>query len=527
MKTLNLLTTGAFAAMMLLSSCTKDVNDGPGAGNGNDNGVVEGVATYATVTLSQKGGARTYADPGQNPDYANPDSEASAAEKNINDAAVLVFSDKDILEKVVVLKNGGNGTFGGTFPTTTGKKRLYALANLSEPKYEAIAALAGEAKQLPNVCKVIQQIANINEAAKVGAQPDGSDGNFYMSNVYKLDATIEDQITVLNKTEDEVKDGTDETANNFKIYIGRMTAKVSLAFANNLVPKSGDGAFDAAGAVYRVRNNPTRFYTFPVYDNAQNMQLLSPYFERTYDVKNPVDYADNNASVGKADFFDNGHDNNPDDGINHTFVAPNVDSYLTENSPKEAMRHKVTFLSIKSKWTPNENAVLLNADGTEVADKTTALKKITNDAANNGNDGTFWRVQYWKDGIIAGYAKGIYIDKPTHYTAIDGTAPDQDAFAADRDAAKRDGGYLIVEYTGGIAYYAYWMNNGDQNNGIAKKYALKRNNHFKLTITSVDGIGEPDEDDNLDKEEAIEADTHMKATIEVLNWNEVIIDGGI
>lgn len=40
-------------------------------------------------------------------------------------------------------------------------------------------------------------------------------------------------------------------------------------------------------------------------------------------------------------------------------------------------------------------------------------------------------------------------------------------------------------------------------------------------------MGEPTEDDNLDKDEDLEADASMKATIEVLNWNVVDIEGGI
>lgn len=62
---------------------------------------------------------------------------------------------------------------------------------------------------------------------------------------------------------------------------------------------------------------------------------------------------------------------------------------------------------------------------------------------------------------------------------------------------------------------------------IAEKYTLKRNNHFVVNIISVDGVGDPDEDDNFDKDDNIEADTYMKAKISVLNWNVVDIEGGI
>lgn len=526
MKTLNFLTTGAAAAMLLLGSCTKDA-DNP-QGGGGEGGVVEGIPTYATVSLSQRTGAGTYADAG---DYVNGNSQASDVEKKITDAVVLVFNSDDVLENYVKFEDAELATepYAKTFATTTGKKRLYALANLGDySKIEAIFnGQTAANKKLSNVCKVIQQIADISGAT--------TDNKFWMSNVYKLGATIEDQVTVLNvdQTTAGGGDGDDPTKNNFKVYIGRMVSKVTPTFADNLVINSGDGTIeikdehDAVVAEYRVRNNPTRFYTFPVYEN---VQLVSPYYKRTYDLPNPTDYADGNTKVGKNDFFDNGHE----DGGNHTFVKAATDSYLTENSPKEAKRHKVTFLSIKAKWTPNANALLLDADGSIADDAAATLKKITDaaDAVPAGNGGTFYRVQKWENGKIVGYCPGIYADTPRRWTDVGGTPGNGEgalnAAVADRNAAKASANacYLIVTYDQGMAYWAYWMRSR-LDGTIAEKYALKRNNHYKVNIISVDGVGEPTEDDNLDKDEDLEADASMKATIEVLNWNVVDIEGGI
>lgn len=521
MKTLNFLTTGAAAAMLLLGSCTKDVDNPQGGGNG-DGGVVEGIPTYATVSLSQRSGAGTYADAG---DYVGGNSGATDEEKGITSAAVLVFNQNDVLENYVKFEaeDIAKDPKAKTFSTTTGKKRLFAVANLPDASYttlenifkggpkdpaNAAAGNYGAAdKQLANICKIIQTITAIGDAT--------TDNGFYMSNVYPLNETTERQVTVENIAKDVVDggDGKDETKNNFTIYIGRMTGKVTLSFAEKLEIKSGDGAFDKDGALYRVRNNPKRFYTFPVYEKNTNV-LSSPYYALNYD---PIDGTGTYpAALGAADYFDNGHD----DAGNHTFVATTVNSYLTENSPQDAKRHKVTFLSIKSKWTPDENATFLNADGSKVADpKTDGAEAI----AKAG--GTFWRVQKWEGGVIKGYVDGIYVAEPTAYTDTEGNA-NQNKFATDRADAKEKGGYLKVEYTNGMAYYAYWMRS-KLDGAIAEKYALKRNNHYKVNIISVDGVGEPTEDDNLDKDEDIEADTYMKASIEVLNWNEVEINGGI
>lgn len=496
MKTLNFLTTGAAAAMLLLGSCTKDA-DNP-QGGGGEGGVVEGIPTYATVSLSQRTGAGTYADAG---DYVNGTSQASEVEKKITDAVVLVFNSDDVLENYVKFEDAELATapYAKTFATTTGKKRLYALANLED--YSAIENIfngqTAANKKLSNVCKVIQQIADISGAT--------TDNKFWMSNVYKLGATIEDQVTVQKG---------DENTNNFTIYIGRMVAKVTPTFAADLVVNSGDGTIKTDNAEYRVRNNPTRFYTFPVYEK---VQLVSPYYDIEYNLAGATGEANEYPNkLNPIDFFDNG-----------TAAAfgktMGQDSYLTENSPKEAKRHKVTFLSIKAKWTPSKDALFLNANGSVAGDLSGTI---------TGNQGTFYRVQKWQGGKIVGYCPGIYAETPARWTEVGGTPGNGEGTlntaVADRNAAKAsaDACYLIVTYDQGMAYWAYWMRSR-LDGTIAEKYALKRNNHYKVNIISVDGVGEPTEDDNLDKDEDLEADASMKATIEVLNWNVVDIEGGI
>lgn len=503
MKTLNILTTGAFATLLLLGSCTKDV-DNP-QGGGGEGGVVEGIPTYATVSLSQRTGAGTYVGPED--DYVNGTSQATEVEKKITDAVVLVFNSDDVLENYVKFEDAelAAAPYAKIFATTTGKKRLYALANLGNySKIEAIFnGQTAANKKLSNVCKVIQQIADISGAT--------TDNEFWMSNVYKLGATIEDQVTVQKG---------DENTNNFTIYIGRMVSKVTPTFAADLVVNSGDGDIDTDNAEYRVRNNPNRFFSFPVY-NAAGL-LTSPYYDRNYTEGGSYD-AD---GLGAGDYFDNGHDADDADGIAHTFVAAGTDSYLTENSPKEAKRHKVTFLSIKAKWEPNKNATFLAADGTKME------AAAGMEAIKTPNQGTFYRVQKWKSGKIEGYCPGIYTAQPTafHKETIDDATDGVRAELVSREVAKADQTadtkYVVATYTNGMAYWAYWMRSR-LDGTIAEKYALKRNNHFKVNIISVDGVGDPNEDDILDKDEDLEADASMKATIEVLKWNVVDIEGGI
>lgn len=544
MKTLNILTTGAFATLLLLGSCTKDVDNPNSPGGGGEGGVVEGIPTYATISLSQRTGAGTYAEePGDGgdegegqgkpeDDYVNGDEEnspASDAEKKITRASVLVFNSNDILENYVEFNASdlAANPVAKRFATTTGQKRLYALANLPDANRQEIKDIfngtdghTAADKKLSHISQIVQKIDKIADATK--------DNEFWMSNVYKLGATLEDQVTVQNIQDSTAVDGgTGPNENNFTIYIGRMVSKVTPSFADDLVVNSGDGTIDKDGATYRVRNNPTRFYTFPVYED---VQLVSPHYKPAYNLAGGIGPENEYPNkLNAVDFFCNGdataHDADGEPEGAATFTPMKTASYLTENSPKDATRHKVTFLSIKAKWTPDANAVFLAADGT-VADATTTLTKI-----NGENGGTFWRVQKWENGKITGYCAGIYADKPTGY--VDGTpGVDEPATAnlkASREEAKTSptACYLPVEYTGGgTSYWAYWMRSR-LDGTIAEKYTLKRNNHFVVNIISVDGVGDPDEDDNFDKDDNIEADTYMKAKISVLDWNVVDIEGGI
>lgn len=513
MKTLNFLTTGAAAAMLLLGSCTKDVDNPQGGGNG-DGGVVEGIPTYATVTLSQRSGAGTYADPPTNPDYTKPESGVEGAEGTLNSAIVIVFNNFDIYE---THKELANGQKSATFNTTTGYKTLLALGNLTDAAKKKVTDVLKENLKLSDFQKVVQQIASIDDVTKKTGADGADEGNFWMSNVYKLNATAEKKDLV----------GTDKDKNNFTIYIGRMIAKVTPSFDAKLnYGADAGGTLNTTGAEYRVRNNPTRFYTLPVYEG---LQLMSPYYHATYPLDGTGGYkdADETKTLGAADFFDN------------TFVAMGANSYLTENSPQEAKRHKVTFLSIKAKWVPDENATFLNADGSKVADpKTDGADAIAK------NKGTFWRVQKWQEGKMIGYCPGIYTAQPT--AAHSGTEIGETANITDIETVRDDAitasmdretpddetspykvAYLAVEYTEGTAYWAYWMKNSNTGE-IAQKYTLKRNNHFKVTISAVDGVGDPNEDDILDNDkEDIETNIDMTANIVVLDWNQVDIEGGI
>lgn len=530
MKKHNLFTVGALAAAMLFSACNKDM-DVPSGSTGGGQDVVEGIPTYAKVEITQRASSSTYAGAG---DYVQGESAASDEEKKINSAYVLIFDKMGVLERTQQLTADGEGkVFSATFPITTGVKKCFAVANVpltddedQDTEFGKILTefAKGTPYKLDAVRSAILQIASIKEAT------DTDEGKgFYMGNVYKLGAMDEETHTIEKASETDV---TDNGKNNITIYIGRMVSKVTPKFTATADTQIGGVLTDQK---YRVRNNPKRFYLFPVYtkDGEEDKKvdvLSSPYFGISqYDWTQPADQYPTTLTLGS--FFSNNHSADGQAEDETRFAPFGTDSYLTENSPKTPLRRKATMLSIRGKWTPN-NDQILNAAGVATNAKLTDV------------DGTFCRVQIIgaaedaNKGLILGYLPGVYdVTDPATITVAwketigdEGTQDNKITLTGGNGTGKLDGAavnYKAVVYTGGICYYGYWMKQNINGASVAQQYAIKRNNHYNVSISSVDGPGDPTEDDVLNKPDEIEADSYMKAIIEVLNWNVVDIEGGI
>lgn len=515
----------ALALMVGLASCSKDAEGPLGGGSGPGN-VAEGIPTYASVTLSQNTNVGTYA--ANDPNYVTGNSQATENEKKIASAYVLIFDKMGVLERTEQLTDAGGGIFSATFPITTGEKKCFAVANIPVKEADGIkdtpfgAILTGFAKGTPYkldaVRSTILSIASIAEATDI-------DDGFYMGNVYKLGATDEETHIIEQATQEEVT-AQEDPKNNITIYIGRMVSKVTPKFTATDETQIGGKLSDLT---YRVRNNPKRFYLFPVYgkDDKQGDVLTSPYFAITnYNWAEPTDkYDDGQLTLGS--FFSN---NAHADGATvdaTSFVAFETDSYMSENSPKEPQRRKATMLSIRGKWTPNKDQVL---DGNGVA---------TGKDLETAGGSTFCRVQIINEenNMILGYLPGVYdvAEAADVKIAWKETIGDEAGKLTMQEGGKLTGQnydgktvtYQAVKYDQGICYYGYWLKQNINGASVAQMYAIKRNNHYNVSISSVDGPGDPTEDDVLNKEDEVEADSYMKATIEVLNWNAVAIEGGI
>jgi len=85
-------------------------------------------------------------------------------------------------------------------------------------------------------------------------------------------------------------------------------------------------------------------------------------------------------------------------------------------------------------------------------------------------------------------------------------------------------------YTDGIAYYDLYLN--DTENAIADidKYVIERNTIWSVTIVSVSGCGEPNENElpAVKKPDApLDVDTYLQAEIHVEDWTPRAQEGGI
>lgn len=525
---------GALALMMALSSCTKE-NGTEGSGGDSGQEVVEGLSTYASISISQSARPGTYAG----------GAEAQDKEGTINKATVFVVSADGIVRKKIDITT----TATTAFQTTTGKKYLYALVNLPDKLLEDIKE--GETKW--EEVQTTMQALMTYEAFEIligGTNPDDPTTGFWMSNFYGVEGV--QPVVVVEATEAEVN-ATDQTKkNNFTINVGRMVAKVKPQITENTANCGGV----LSNMQYRMRQYPKYIYLFQQY---QTDTVMTPYYAAAWEKSaTPLWTVDNPTKVSQHDYFEDVTTTGTADAPVYTpefstlaYTKANpaetpVSSYVTENTTKVGdgikIRNKGTYLSIKATFdlTNSVGKVFLTADGKKDATAYTAGT-------------TFYRVAYYNaSGEIERYCGGLYLDnttKPTKvlgkttgwnwgqkiefWTATDTGKTEGEAKGAENiaDTEWRTGdtgaGYELVEYENAVCYYGMWLFDQAMGDNLTKKYSVLRNREYAVSITSVAGLGDAKEDDVVNKPDDVESDSHMKALITVEPWVVVNVDGGI
>lgn len=519
---------GALALMMALSSCTKE-NGTEGSGGDSGQEVVEGLSTYASISISQSARPGTYAG----------GAEAEKKEGIINKATVFVVSADGIVRKKIDITT----TATTAFQTTTGKKYLYALVNLPDKLLEDIKE--GETKW--EEVQTTMQALMTYEAFEIligGTNPDDPTTGFWMSNFYGVEGVQPVVVVEATKDEVDIKDG----KNNFTINVGRMVAKVKPQITVNTANCGGG----LSNMQYRMRQYPKYIYLFQQY---QTDTVMTPYYAAAWEKSNnPLWTVDDPTKVSQHDYFEDVDNAGTAEfsTLADTKTNPAADlvpSYVTENTTKVGdgikIRNKGTYLSIKATFNLEKSAgnVFLTADGKKDATAYTAGT-------------TFYRVAYYNaSGEIDHYCGGLYLDNTTKPTKVlgkttgwnwgqkieflskdeataankpEGEAKDAEDIA---DTEWRTGdtgaGYELVEYKDAVCYYGMWLFDQAMGDNLTKKYSVLRNREYAVSITSVAGLGDAKEDDVVNKPDDVESDSHMKALITVEPWVLVNVDGGI
>lgn len=544
---------GALALMMALSSCTKE-NGTEGSGGDSGQEVVEGLSTYASISISQSARPGTYAG----------GAEAEAKEGTINKATVFVVSADGIVRKKLAVDTQTNAT--AAFQTTTGKKYLYALVNLPDKLLKDIE----EGKTKWEAVQTTMQALMTYEAFEIligGANPDDpTTTGFWMSNFYGVEGV--QPVVVVEASEAEVNSTSADKKNNFTINVGRMVAKVTPQITENTANCGGV----LSNMQYRMRQYPKYIYLFQQYQADATApggfldQVMTPYYFAIWQKSDkPLWTVDDPTKISKHDYFEDVKNTGTAEAPVYTpefstlaytkatdaAEKTPVPSYVTENTTEVGgqnnikIRNKGTYLSIKATFNLEKSAgnVFLTADGKKDATAYTAGT-------------TFYRVAYYNEqGEILHYCGGLYLDNTTKPTKVLGKTTGwnwgqkieflskDEATAANKPEGEAKGaediagtewrtgdtgaGYELVEYKDAVCYYGMWLFDQAMGDNLTKKYSVLRNREYAVSITSVAGLGDAKEDDVVNKPDDVESDSYMKALITVEPWVPVSVEGGI
>ena len=234
----------AAISMLSFASCETD----PAAEKNPADGVVEGIPTTATITLTNA------------PSTMADTEEGKPNESKITNATLYVFNNADVLESIVPFEQADVQASKVTFQTTTGAKRLFVCANMNDIlapfdfKTVTTAANPTAVTKLDAFKKTQATIANFTSIT--------TDNKVWMTNLEAQPA----QETV-----------TANGANKFTVSIGRACAKVRLSLGTGVV--GSGGTLD--DLKFKTKNNPNTMYLMPVYEGANytGKQLLTPYYE--------------------------------------------------------------------------------------------------------------------------------------------------------------------------------------------------------------------------------------------------------
>ncbi|WP_294470501.1 Mfa1 family fimbria major subunit [uncultured Bacteroides sp.] len=555
-------------ATLTFAACNNEELPAEVTGNNGNAEVVEGVPTYARLTVQMDGVKRT----------RTATETGTADEQNVKNIHVYVFAN-GLFETSTgpsgdVVSNSTGVFHSEVMKLTSGLKTILVVANKGTDWYPTPTTgttLAAFQDQLMDMYTTPGRLAHdVSAVARAGdgykklqGMDNPADNGFLMSNLLSNSSfTLKPGISRADAERNDYGSEDPADYNHFKISLYRAAAKLQTTYndANALIYSTTQGD-DLSKVVtvgkltkpsFTVRNLPQKVYLF------QHGSVDSPLMTPLYNATNT------NSSWGDFRIFD--EVNAPDIEVVAKNETPNS-LYLPENANAIPVIGNTSYVLVKGVFEPNRDLVITDVDnngnyeygfkgnsdpinvftyspawgsviyavpasitgdqerlkhGINTTLKTylvrTGLKAYINSNEKSPvYDGIIGRNVYYS--IKPGAKDGIY------NTLVISKNIEKDDKSYDATVVET---VKYLQYNNGITYYRINIQDGTQPENHNLAYSITRNNLYKVNVKSISGIGYPNEGDvTVDPETPISQKTYMQAHISVEEWKVVDQDADL
>lgn len=449
-------------AALLFAACSNDDNLVNGTGGGAaEPTIVEGEPTYASFTVKS----------GEVKNSRAATAPETGDDQITGDVTLLIFNyQTKVLEDKFVM-TPTSGTANGTFLMTSGKKRIYAFANLTaESGKTKIEALQ------PKVSTVDEMLALVADGT--GTSLGQTTTNVPMSN-------IDDGLA--KDVANGVEQGDAAASNHIDLTMLRMLSRAKLVLKSGVDDKfkaSGFTANNIAKATYLVQHAVGGVVKSPLYEKSWGSGITADDF------------------MAKEAFYT--------DGTANVVNRLNQYYYLTENTSPSFLKGAATHFILKGVYIP---ARIIRSGAFDVA--TQNLKFEYGSTPVEADCDEYCYVTESPNAAVIPTGE-FFLNRDVLNDAIHAYNAN---VATDKQIAASDVKYN--EYTTG-SYYRINLGEGDAG---ATVFGVKRNNSYTVTVNSVTGPGfnTPDGTNGAegDPSTPIDQKTYLDVTVTVAPWTEV------
>ena len=455
-------------AALLFAACSNDDNlmGGP-AGNTPEQTIVEGVPTYATFTVKRV-------------DRVNNTRATEAPEgetdNQIGDVTLLIFNNQTkVLENKFTIKHPATGVTTGTYLITSGKKRIFAFANLGASSGQtAIDGLKAKVSTVDDMLKLT--------TGEAGTALGQTNTTVPMST--PNDGLAKDILNGITETDAP-------TMNTVAIPMSRMIARAKLtlkAGMTNLVAK-GFTANNIAKATYIVQS-------------AVGGVVKSPLYEKTWGTTAGT-------NITAADFMAKENFYKADGTTPETINQLDKYYYLTENTSPSFLKGAATHFILKAVYLPRR---IITGASFSVA--TQNLIYTYNNSPKEGDCGAYC--------FVTASPKTDVIPAQEYFSNAAVLSAAIAAYNTGINDANKNITVSDVKYTEYKKGSYYRINLGEGEDAENTVFGVNRNTSYTVTVNSATGPGFNDPEGNNGAEgnpvDPIDQKTYLNVTINVTPW---------